>query len=468
MKIIIIGAGKVGYYIAETLSRELHDVIVIDKDQSVLDKINENLDVLTVKANGLSGKILKENNVKNSHLLIAVTDSDEANMLACMTAKRLGCQNTIARIRDPEYANELVFSKEELGVDLIINPEQAAAHEITRLLTITPALHVEDFANGKVRMVELSISQSSSIINKEIKTLKIPDSLLITAIARNGDIIIPDGESKILPGDTVYVLGKIESVTDFCQPEGKPSRKVNNVMILGGGRLGFYLAQNLSRLGLKVKIIEQNHGRCDELCEQIPGILVINADGTDVDLLEAENINQTDAFIAVTGIDEENLLVSLLAKKMGAQRVIAKVGRPNYAPLVETLGIDAAISPRLITASDILRFVRGGKIVSLSLLMGGQAEVIEMIAQKDSPAVDKPLKEVGFPKGVIVGSIVHRGKVVVPKGSDIIRANDRVIVFTLSKHVAVIKSFFATSNKGGKKIYEFWRNNKNARPNTHI
>ena len=468
MKIIVIGAGKVGYHIAKTLSEELHDVTVIDKDQSVLDKIGENLDVLTVKANGLSAKILKECDIKNNHLLIAVTDSDEANMLACMTAKRLGCHNTIARIRDPEYASELVFSKEELGVDLIINPEQAAPHEITRLLTVTPVAHVEDFANEKVRMVEMVVSQSSKITNREIKTLKIPNSLLITAIHRNGDIIIPDGQSKILPGDTIYVLGKAENVTEFCKMEGKPSRRVNNVMILGGGRLGFYLAQNLSKLGMKVKLIEQNRARCDELSEQIPGILVINGDGTDVELLEAEDIHQVDAFIAVTGIDEENLLISLMAKKMGAQRVIAKVGRPNYAPLVETLGIDATISPRLITASDILRFVRGGKIVSLFLLMGGQAEVIEIIAQKGSPAVDKPLKDVGLPKGVIVSSIVHNGRVTVPKGSDIIRANDRVIIFTLSKHVTMIKPFFTASDKGGKRIHGFWRNNKNAGQNNLI
>ena len=447
MKITIIGAGKVGTEIAHRLSEEGYDIIVIDRNEAQLAKINETLDVLSVKGNGSSSQLLKDIGVGDSDLLVAVTDSDEINMIACMTAKRVGVAKTIARIRDPDYVRDLIISKEDLGIDLVINPDYAASMEIARLLTLNLAVHTEHFANGRVQLAELTVEESNSqFVNKKIQELELPRSCLIVGISRRGEMIIPGGKDCIKANDTLYVLGNAESIKKVCAKFKIRRQKVQNVMIMGGGRAGLYLAEKLRSTGIKVKIIEQNMDRCMELANRLNDVLIIRGDGTDVNLLRREGIHDTDSFVAVTGMDEENLLMALLAKQLGAKRVIAKVSRPSYAPLVERLGVDAAISPRLITIGEIMRFIRGGRLLSLVLLLNEQAEVIEVIAQPESRIVGRPLHSSGLPKGVIIGAIIRGDQIVIPKGGDVIQAGDRLVVFALGHVVHNVVSLAAGGN----------------------
>lgn len=441
MKITIIGAGKVGTEIAHRLSEEGHDIIVVDRNEEHLEKIQETLDVLTVRGNGISSQLLREAGLGDSDLLAAVTGRDEINMIACMTAKRLGVARTIARIRDPEYVRDLIISKEDLGIDLVINPEYAASREITRLLTLSLPVHTDHFANGRIQMAELAVDETNKkFANKRIEDLDLPRSCLIVGISHRGEIIVPGGRDYIYPNDTLYVLGNADSIGKVCAKFKIRRQRVQNVLIMGGGRIGLYLAEKLVKSGMKVKIIEQSMERCEELADRLEDVLILRGDGTDVDLLKREGIHDTDAFVAVTGFDEENLLMALLAKQLGAKRVVAKVSRPSYAPLVERLGVDAAISPRLITIGDILRFIRGGRLLSLVLLLNEQAEVLELIAQPGSKIAGRPLHSSGLPKGVIIGAISRGDRVIIPKGNDVIHAGDRLVVFALGHVVHTVEA----------------------------
>ncbi len=463
MRIAIIGAGKVGYQLVESLVKENHDILVVDTNQDVLDKINDNFDVLTKRGNGISSSLLKGLGIEGWDLFIAVTDSDEANIVACITSKKLGVKTAIARVRNPEYVVELDFMRSSLGIDYIINPEYATACEIIRLLLNTYASYAADFAKGQVRMSEIIIESASVFAGKQIKDLKLPPGVVITAITRSGEVIIPNGFDYIMPDDTLYIMGEKSVVDRVAKNAGAHivNNRVKNVMIIGGGRIGYYLAKGLEHLDINVKIIEQDLERCKELAEGLDNALVLHGDGTDLTLLKAENIEGMDAFLAVTGYDEENLMVSVLAKQMGAKKVIAKVSRSNYTSVLETIGIDNAVSPKLITASDILRIVRGGRIVSISLLIGGRAEVLEIIPQEGAPILDKPLKELGIPKGIIIGAILRHGKVIIPNGDAVIKASDRVIVFTLDSRVDKVTKLFGCK-RGGLGINEFDDSAKNA------
>lgn len=463
MRIAIIGAGKVGYQLVESLVKENHDILVVDTNQDVLDKINDNFDVLTKRGNGISSSLLKGLGIEGWDLFIAVTDSDEANIVACITSKKLGVKTAIARVRNPEYVVELDFMRSSLGIDYIINPEYATACEIIRLLLNTYASYAADFAKGQVRMSEIIIESASVFAGKQIKDLKLPPGVVITAITRSGEVIIPNGFDYIMPDDTLYIMGEKSVVDRVAKNAGAHivNNRVKNVMIIGGGRIGYYLAKGLEHLDINVKIIEQDLERCKELAEGLDNALVLHGDGTDLTLLKAENIEGMDAFLAVTGYDEENLMVSVLAKRMGAKKVIAKVSRSNYTSVLETIGIDNAVSPKLITASDILRIVRGGRIVSISLLIGGRAEVLEIIPQEGAPVLDKPLKELGIPKGIIFGAILRHGKVIIPNGDAVIKASDRVIVFTLDSRVDRVTQLFGCK-RGGLGINEFVDSAKNA------
>jgi trk system potassium uptake protein TrkA len=463
MRIAIIGAGKVGYQLVESLVKENHDILVVDTNQDVLDKINDNFDVLTKRGNGISSSLLKGLGIEGWDLFIAVTDSDEANIVACITSKKLGVKTAIARVRNPEYVVELDFMRSSLGIDYIINPEYATACEIIRLLLNTYASYAADFAKGQVRMSEIIIESTSVFAGKQIKDLKLPPGVVITAITRSGEVIIPNGFDYIMPDDTLYIMGEKSVVDRVAKNAGAHivNNRVKNVMIIGGGRIGYYLAKGLEHLDINVKIIEQDLERCKELAEGLDNALVLHGDGTDLTLLKAENIEGMDAFLAVTGYDEENLMVSVLAKQMGAKKVIAKVSRSNYTSVLETIGIDNAVSPKLITASDILRIVRGGRIVSISLLIGGRAEVLEIIPQEGAPILDKPLKELGIPKGIIIGAILRHGKVIIPNGDAVIKASDRVIVFTLDSRVDKVTKLFGCK-RGGLGINEFDDSAKNA------
>lgn len=441
MKVTIIGAGKVGSEIADRLSKEGHDIVIIDRNEAQLEKIEEKFDCITIRGSGSSSLLLKSQAVADSQLLVSVTNSDEVNMIACMTAKRTGIPRTIARIRDPEYHQELVISKEDLGIDLAINPEWSAAEEINRLLSIALPVHIEPIARGRVQLLDLTINEESKMfVHKRLSELDITPKCLIVAISRAGEMIIPGGDDLIQPGDVLYILGEPSGIKKIYSKAKKKKHKISRVIILGGGRIGYYLAQRLCSRGIKVKIIEIDPEKCHELAERLPDALILQGDGSDLELLKKEGIKETDAFVSVTGLDEENLLLSLLAKQMGAKRVIAKVSRPGYAPLVEQLGVDSAISPRLITVGEILRFIRGGRLLSLILLLNEQAEVVELMVNPGSKIVGRYLKKSGLPKRTLIGAIIRNGKTIIPHGNDIILSGDRLVIFTMDHNLTAIEN----------------------------
>ncbi len=450
MKIIIIGAGKVGYSLAESLSKSNHDVIIIDKNYVALSKAEENLEVLCIRGSGVSTNILMEAGIETTDLLIAVTNSDEINMVCCLTAKKLGVNHTIARIRDPEYAQELSLLKEQLDLDLIINPEQAAAEEIANVLNFPIAINVEHFAKGRVKMVELHATKEMGIIGIPLRELgsKLISSILIGVVIRNDEVIVPNGDFIIEEGDRIYVIGKPSNLYNFCKMSGKNPHKIRNVMIAGGGRIAIYLAKILAEMDIKVKLIELEREKCVELSELLPEALIIHGDGTDEELLKSENVSQMDGFIAMTGMDEENIMSSLVAKQNGVKKVITKVSRVNYINIIKSLGVDSVISPKLITTNHILKFVRGNSIESLYRIIEGQAEITEIIADSESSILNTKIKKLGLPKDVIIATIVRKNEVVIPHGNDIIKEGDRVIVISKNKNISTLDEVAANSAGG--------------------
>ncbi len=444
MKVMIVGAGKLGNKLAQALLNGEIEVTVMDTSAEVLDKVKSHLDVLTVKANGVQVSILKELGIETYDLIIAVTSSDETNIVISMLAKKLGCPKSIARIRSPEYAEQLDFIKNEMNIDQVINPELSTANEIERYVLGSYSFYSEEYAKGRVSMIDFNVSNMTSFVGKKIMELDNINHLLIVAISRNGVILIPHGETIIEENDIIYVIGKKENISTLVETfRNKANKKfVKKVMILGGGKIGYYLAKSLESQNVNVKIIESNMDRCVYLSEELNTSLIIHGDGTDINLLEEEDLANVDAFVAITGFDEENLLMSLRAKQIDVSKVIAKVSRQNYVNIIEKLGIDVAINPVNITASEILKYIRGGRVISVSLLLGGEAEVTEIKVAEELPIIGKKISKLGLPKGIIIGAILHKNKVLIPSGDSVINAGDRLVIFSLLSEVPALEKFF--------------------------
>ena len=445
MKVMVIGAGKLGKKLATAmLNGEIH-VTMVDNNSDVLERLKDHLDVLTVNANGMRKEVLEELNISSYDLIISVTSSDETNIIISSMAKNLGCISSVARIRNPEYASQIDFIKETYDIDHIINPELATANEILRYLMESYTFYFGDYSKGKVSLVNFNIKNLPDFVGKSISELKNMEELLIVAILRNSDIIIPHGGTDLEENDIIYIIGQKNKINGIARKlnASQDKKSVKKAMILGGGKIGYYLADSLSKKGIIIKIIESNENRCKELSDNLAdNVLVIHGNGTDVNLLEEEDLAGMDAFIGVTGFDEENLFMSLRAKQLNISKVIAKISRQSYIHVIEKLGIDMAINPVNITASEILKYIRGGRVVSVSLLLDGQAEVTEIIATKDLQILDKPIKSLNLPKGIILGSIVHKGKVVIPNGDSKIQVGDRVVIFSLLSEVHSLETFF--------------------------
>lgn len=444
MKIIIVGDGKVGYSLAESLSKENHDITIIDKNPEALKKASDYLDVMCIQGNGLSASILIEAGVKTADILIAATSSDEMNMVCCLTGKKLGAERTIARIRDPEYAKELSLLRDELDLDLVINPEQAAAREISRLLRFHSAMDIEVFAKGRVELVELKATEEMPIIDMDLMTIskKISSNILIGAVLRDNEVIIPNGSFVVRENDILYVLGEPTSVFNFSKQIKKYTPKIRNVMIVGGGRIAYYLAKNIRQYDMKVKIIEENMDRCVELSELLPDCLIIKGDGTDYSLLQSENLGDMDAFVSLTGHDEENLIAALLAKQSGVKKVIAKIARINYPAMIRNMGIDCVVNPKIITSNYITRYVRGlsnaqgNPVETLYSIIDGQAETLEFIVKKNEKFLNVPLKKLKLKEGVLVAVIVRRNDIIIPHGDDVIKQGDKVIIIAKNRQMS--------------------------------
>jgi len=443
MRVIIIGAGKVGYNIAQILSNENHDVVVIEKIEERCKIIEENLDVQVIQGSGSSSDILYEAGIQSTDLFIAVTEADELNMIACLLAKGYGVPKTIARVRNPEYAEDKhLINRKFLGIDLIINPEQATAREISELIDVPEAIDVEYYADRKIQLLELRVSNNAPIIDKQLKDIKIPYQYLIASILRDEKMFIPRGSDVIKENDIIFVLAFTEDMIEIEKYIGKERTRIKNVMILGGGRIGYHLAQLLEEKKIGVKIIEKNLERCKEIAKTLNSTLVLHGDGTDIDLLKEEGAGQVDAFISLTEDDKLNLLVSLLVKHLGVKKSIAQIRRSDYMPLVERVGVDIAISPRALTASAILKFIRKGHIISASLLGRAKAEIIELVVPENAKIINTFLKDLAFPLGAIIGTITRGEEIIIPSGNDYLIPGDRVIIFALSQAVPKVDKFF--------------------------
>jgi len=445
LRVIIIGAGKVGYNIAQILSYENHDVVVIEKDEERYKIIQDSLDVQVIQGSGASSAILEEADIFNADLLIAVTEVDELNMISCVLAKQYGVPKTVARVRNTEYAdNNRLTQTPILGIDLLINPEKVTASEIAQLIEVPEAIDVEYYADGKIQLLELAIGDDAPVIDKYLKDLNFSYRYVIVSILRDEKMIIPRGNDLIKKNDIIFILAKTKDMIHIEKLIGKERTKIKDVIILGGGRIGYYLAKLLEEKKVGVKIIEKNYQRCKELAKLLNSALVLHGDGSDIDLLKEEGAGQADAFVALTDDDKLNLLVSLLAKHLGVKKTIAQIRRSDYLPLIERVGIDIAVSPRLITAAAILKFIRRGNIISVSLLSGAKAEMIELIVPHNAKIVNKYLKDLTFPEGAIIGSICRGEDALIPTGNDYLAPDDRIIVFALPKAVHKVEAFFSS------------------------
>lgn len=453
MNIIIVGAGKLGFRLADMFSIKDNNVTIVDNDDEALIRTSSHVDLMTVKANGLDIEVMEQLNLNRTDLLIAVTEFDETNMLIASLAKKMGCRRVAARIRNPEYSNQLDFLKHNLDIDYVTNPDLETAKEIAKMLLKTEAIYMDDFANGKVAMSEFRIASDYYLNAKSLKNVNLPKRVLIVAIKRDNEMIIPNGDTILYTDDILYMIGVREEIKNFTKmyhehithPEHK---KLRRVMLLGGGKTSFYLAKRLIQSGVQVKIIERNKERCKDLALQLHDALVIHGDATDVAILAEENITDMDAVVMLTGFDEENILLSMVAKKYKVPKIITKVSKSNYISVFHELGIDHALNPILLTASHIMRYAQGGKIKSLSMLLGDYAEVMEVIAMEGSKIVGKPLKDISLPKGIIIGAVVKGGKVLIPDGNMVIEPHNRIIVFCLREDIDKIESTFYKGKRG--------------------
>lgn len=444
MRVIIIGAGKVGYNIAQILAYENQDVVVIEQNEERARHLEESLDVQVVIGSGASCRTLEEAGIKEASLLVAVTEIDEVNMIACMMAKQYGVLKTIARVRNPEYVEDNKLNKGAIsGIDLIINPELVTAKEIAKLIEVPEALDVVYYADGKIQLLELKIPGHAPVAGKRMKDLKFNCPFLIVAIVREGQMIIPRGDDVVLPEDIIFILGKTKEMIRIERFLGTERRKAERVMILGGDLTGYHLAKILEERKISVKVIEKDYKRCMEISKHLENTLVLHGDGTDLDLLKEEGAGETDVFVCLTDDDKLNLLVALLSKHLGAKRTIAQVRRSDYISLMEGVGVDVGISPRILTANAILKFIRrGGNVLSVTLLSQAQAEMMELVVTPESKVVNKKLKELVFPAGAIIGSIYRNNQVIVPTGEDYLKSGDTVTVFALPKAISRVEEYF--------------------------
>lgn len=447
--VIIIGAGKVGFSIAEILTYEGHDVVVIEKDEERREIVQENLDVQTILGSGSSPAVLEEAGVSQSDLVVAVTETDEFNIVACLMAKQYGVPRTVARVRNPDYIETTHKSPNfSLGIDLIINPEMVTAKKIVKLLEVPEALNVEYFADGKIQLLELKLTSAALVVGKKLRELDMARNALIVAILRNGHIIIPRGEDRLEVDDIVFIVAQTDQMIEMEKLLGINRTAIEKVMILGGGRIGYYLARLLEKKKLEVKIIEKDKTKCKSLSAKLNHTLVLHGDGTDIDLLKEEGAGEVDLFVSATGDDKLNLLVSLLSKHLGVQNTITVIRRSDLVPLVEQVGIDPVVSPRTLTASTILKLIWPNEILSITFLGGTQAETMELIVPEQCKASYKKLKELKFPKGAIIGSIMRGDTVIVPIGEDMILPGDRVAIFALPGAIARVNELFEAGKRG--------------------
>ncbi len=451
MKVAIVGAGKLGMKVTDALLGGDHSVTIIDTDESLLNKVSSHVDVMTVTANAKETRALKNINIASYDFLITCTGSDETNIVIAAFAKKLGCGKVIARVRDPEHMQQIDFIKSLMGIDYIVNPDLGITVEIYKYLVEKYTLSNGIFSSGKISLLEFYAHKYKQLVGLPIREFRnVIPKMLVVAISRNGKVIIPHGQDNIEAEDCLYVVGEKEPIQELSKKvldrRGKYT-DLQKVLIMGGGKTGFYLAKELSEFGIAVKIIEENKERCHYLSTHLDDVMVLHGDATDMTLLEEENLDSMDAVVTATGFDEDNLLLALTAKQHGVEDVIAKISRKSYTEIISRMGIDMALNPLDITTSTILRLVQGNKKVLSSQLIQGQAEIMEIVATPRMNILDIPLKNLDLPESVIIAAI-HRGnKVIIPSGETKINEDDKVMLLALISDLAGVEKLLTDTGK---------------------
>lgn len=450
MNIVIVGDGKVGATLVEYLSLENHNVVVIDRDQKVVEQMVNNFDVMGICGNGASYDIQVEAGVSNADVFIAATSSDELNILSCLVAKKIGAEHTIARVRNPEYLKQLPFFKDELGLSMVINPELDAANEIAKVLRFPNAINIESFYRGKVDLAELKLEEGNPLCDMKLMDIfnTFKYRVLICAVQRKNEVIIPRGDFVLQKGDKIHITAPRGVLVKFMKSLGIYKHSTKNIMIIGGGKMGYYLARQLSETGgYNVKIIEIDSNRCEHLCENLPNVDIVNGDGTDKGILMEQGLRNQDAFIALTRIDEENIISAMYASALGIRKAVAKVNHVAY-DVLESIGVDSAFSSKAIAANRIIGYVRAlensgeSSVQTLYKLVGGQVEALEFIINDDFKGIDVPLKDLEINKDSLIAAIIRNHQVMFPSGNDAIELGDSVIVVSKSQMLRSINEIF--------------------------
>lgn len=443
MKIVIIGDGKVGYKLAKQLSSEKYDIILIDNNEEKLRKSIERMDVFCVAGEGGSVEVQQRADVPHADLVIACTSTDECNMLSCLIARRLGARHTIARVRNPIYYKQIDFLKKDLHLSMVVNPELIVVGDITRLLLFPDASKVETFVKGRVELVEFPIhcGKLEGLSLSELYA-RFQVQVLVCAVESGETVLIPDGDYILKAGDKLHIAASHQNMEQFFKKIALRKEKIKNAMICGGGRVAYYLASQLCNLGMNVKIIERNRERCEELCELLPKATIINGDATEHDLLIEEGIEKTDAFIALTGMDEENIIMSLFASKQSVSKVIVKINEDRRAMMIDELGLDSIVSAKTATADAILGYVRARRnsqcsanVETMYQLLDGRVEALEFIIKSENAYTGVPLKDLNLKVNNIIACIARGRKIIIPNGDDSIQVGDSVVIITMTKQI---------------------------------
>ena len=442
MKVVVVGTGKVGRTIVEQTRLEGHEVIVIDKNTEVIEDMIDELDVIGIVGNGASYDILKEAGVSNADLVIATTDSDEINILACLIAQKIGAEATVARVRSYEYSNQMKLVRDGLGITMPINPESETANEITKILNFPEAIRVDSFAKGNVDLVELYISEGNKLIGESLLSIyqKYQIKVLVCAVVRGEEVIIPTGNFKFQAKDKIYITANSRStLRTFLTKVGLLESKLKSVMIIGGGKISAYLGKELLKNKFKVKIIEEDYNRCLELSTLLPDATIIHGDGTDQNVLEEEGLEYTDAIVCLTGSDEENIIISMYAGQKNIKKIITKINKPTLVGLMENTSNASVVSTKNITASNIISYIRsvknkrGSNVITLHKLVNNKVEAIEFLAKNNKKLINIPLKDLKLKHNILIAAIIRKNEVIIPSGNDFIALDDKVIVVTTNQ-----------------------------------
>ncbi len=452
MKIVVIGDGKVGHKVAAQLSEEDYDIVLIDQNAGKLRESLNQMDVFCITGNGADVEIQKEADVPHADLVIACASTDEMNMLSCLLARRLGAKHTIARVRNPMYYRQIDILKEDLHLSMAVNPELAAANEISRVLLLPEACKVETFMKGRVELIEHVMREESLLAGLSLAEIyrKFQIKILVCAVKRGSEIYIPDGDFVLQQGDRLHIAAAHQDLKAFFKALGRRNAKIKKVLICGGGNVCFYLTRQLLQVGMQVKIVERNEKTCEYLCEALPGVTVIHGDAADHDLLLEEGIGNADAVVALTGMDEENIIMSLFAKTQGVSKIIAKVNEDSRAQMVEGLGIDSIISAKSAAADAIVGYVRARNnsyssvnVETIYRLLNGSLEAMEFIIKKESSLTNVPLKNLPTKPNNLIACIGRNRRIIIPNGEDHLEVGDSVIVITKDHIINDLKDILA-------------------------